>query len=342
MNKRNPNDEHELQLKQLDADHLLQDALASDPIDGPNVHVDKLISLSKRPKKAAPIARVNEFWSKLIPAGIATIVLLAIGLIAFWPGRIDRKQASPATELIERIREVESLSYLITETTDDDDTTSVYRQVYILGKHLKREEVGEKKTIKRRLIDATLQLAGQELPPDFHYFISNAKTGMNVSVRPSTKSFVVLTKQITYNLNTGEEKESDIKPYPEVDFYSQFQEIPADATDDLGEKMIDGRRAIGFGVKKKQRLQERSEEYWVDAETKLPLRIVIALTEAQHPAGFTLSAQKWVMSDFEFDCQLDESLFSTEPPDGYSVEDSSVMGIDVYGDEGGIFDDDEE
>ena len=35
----------------------------------------------------------------------------------------------------------------------------------------------------------------------------------------------------------------------------------------------------------------------------------------------------WVLTDFVFDEELDESLFSTEPPAGYTVETGKIIGI---------------
>ncbi|MCK4564081.1 MAG: hypothetical protein KAU94_05365 [Verrucomicrobia bacterium] len=65
----------------------------------------------------------------------------------------------------------------------------------------------------------------------------------------------------------------------------------------LGEKMVEERLAYGF--------KTDLYEVWVDKETELPLRMI------------------WpniIMSEFDFTTPVDEALFSTEPPEGYSLE----------------------
>ncbi|MBN1853180.1 MAG: hypothetical protein JW829_10670 [Pirellulales bacterium] len=75
----------------------------------------------------------------------------------------------------------------------------------------------------------------------------------------------------------------------------------------LGEKEIDGRRVVGY------RITGRGQVYelWGDPKTGLP--VLIEGTMAM------FSNTKTVMSDFEFDMEMDESLFSIEPPTGYDV-----------------------
>lgn len=77
--------------------------------------------------------------------------------------------------------------------------------------------------------------------------------------------------------------------------------------EDLGMKEIDGRTVQGF---------RKTDEYnditiWADIETRLPIR-----AEFLH----VKTGQTIVMSDYNFDVDFDESLFSTTAPEGYTVE----------------------
>jgi hypothetical protein len=75
----------------------------------------------------------------------------------------------------------------------------------------------------------------------------------------------------------------------------------------LGEKVIDGVRAVGF------RLDDKtgSTDVWADPKTSLPIRVETTfLTEPRVDL---------VMTNFQYDVELDESLFSFEPPKGYTV-----------------------
>ena len=80
--------------------------------------------------------------------------------------------------------------------------------------------------------------------------------------------------------------------------------IGSDSAKEVGEKEIAGRRAKGW--------QATEEDWlitiWADAKTAALLQ-----------ADLEVANTKMVMSDFEFDRELDESLFSLTPPKGYTV-----------------------
>jgi hypothetical protein len=77
----------------------------------------------------------------------------------------------------------------------------------------------------------------------------------------------------------------------------------------LGEKVVDGRRLAGY------RLAGRGMIYelWGDPKTGLPVRI-----ESSSPGNPNAKPSIW--TDFVFNAELDESLFSMEPPAGYRVK----------------------
>jgi len=95
-------------------------------------------------------------------------------------------------------------------------------------------------------------------------------------------------------------------PTNDPDLLRMLAEMRDGETDDLGVQEIDGRMARGFhGVR------GRSDfTVWADPETGLPVRVKIR----QDGLARTL-----VMSDFEWDAEMDESLFSTTAPEGYTV-----------------------
>jgi hypothetical protein len=94
-------------------------------------------------------------------------------------------------------------------------------------------------------------------------------------------------------------------------FLSPKADIPADA-EPLGTKQIGGREAVGFRIRLKRDatdfLMGDVSEIWVDAKTK---RLVLAETRD--------AERRWVstLKDFIFDQDLDDSLFSVAPPEGY-------------------------
>jgi hypothetical protein len=76
----------------------------------------------------------------------------------------------------------------------------------------------------------------------------------------------------------------------------------------LGKQEIEGRLAEGFEMRKQTEVQR----LWVDIETGMPVRLKVA--DPDSPDNY------FVIDDFRFDIELDESLFSVAPPPGYTVE----------------------
>lgn len=76
----------------------------------------------------------------------------------------------------------------------------------------------------------------------------------------------------------------------------------------LGEKEIDGRKVVGFHISS----QPHDLILWGDPKTGLPVRVEMT-------SGMEGSV-KATFSDFVFNVDMDESLFSLEPPAGYTVQ----------------------
>ena len=76
----------------------------------------------------------------------------------------------------------------------------------------------------------------------------------------------------------------------------------------LGKKEIDGREAVGFRVN----ANGMDMTLWADPETARPIRIEVGMDMG---AGVHM-----VMNNFRYDVDLDPSLFSLEPPAGYSTQ----------------------
>ena len=85
------------------------------------------------------------------------------------------------------------------------------------------------------------------------------------------------------------------------------QDNPKIKREPLGEKEIDGRRVVGFHIS----IQGSALDLWGDPKTGLPVRIEMTM-------GID-GNMKATMSDFAFNVDMDESLFSVDPPAGYTV-----------------------
>jgi hypothetical protein len=85
------------------------------------------------------------------------------------------------------------------------------------------------------------------------------------------------------------------------------RDIPDVKRESLGEKEIDGRQVVGFRIS----LPAAVFNVWGDPKTGLPVRMEATMA--------LMPDMKVTMSDFAFNVEMDESLFSVEPPAGYEV-----------------------
>ncbi len=110
------------------------------------------------------------------------------------------------------------------------------------------------------------------------------------------------------------EKElTGIGPARDPDLLQVLANAAPDAAVSLGEKTIDGRRAQGFHIPD----PVNDWTVWVDPQTLLPIRIELRQPQIQ---------RTMLMTDFDFDTPLDDALFDTTAPAGYSVERTAVDG----------------
>ena len=79
----------------------------------------------------------------------------------------------------------------------------------------------------------------------------------------------------------------------------------------LGRKEIDGRAVVGFRTHNNM----LDMTVWADLQTARPVRIELYLPSYD---------SRGVMSNFRYDMELDPSLFSLEPPAGYTIQNMAV------------------
>lgn len=89
----------------------------------------------------------------------------------------------------------------------------------------------------------------------------------------------------------------------------ELKRLRLSAEKDLGQKEIDGRTAKGFQIRK----EGTDWIIWVDPDTAYPVRIEFTGT-------VLMGGTKAVMDHFQFNVDLDASLFALTVPEGYAVE----------------------
>lgn len=129
---------------------------------------------------------------------------------------------------------------------------------------------------------------------------------------PSTKTATVIELK---NLPPGRES-----PFGKT--FQGLRKLVVDAQSDktskaerLGVKTIDGRPTEGFRIQ----LGSLEVKIWADPKTSLPVRVEQTTTSGPKV--------RHVMSDFQVEVDLDESLFSLDVPDSYSFENTVELDV---------------
>ncbi len=134
--------------------------------------------------------------------------------------------------------------------------------------------------------------------------IQDWSQGKSLTLLPASKTATVLTSSSNRKDKTPENGGFFV-------FFRLFQHVAEDKPgiehESLGEKEIDGRKVVGFHIIS----QPHDLIMWGDPKTGLPVRVEIT-------SGIEGSV-KATLSDFVFNVDMDESLFSLEPPAGYTV-----------------------
>jgi len=279
--------------------------------DGPSRQLveetcERLRSLEAAPRRDPQLKTRRTIMFQIVRySGVtAALALLAVGV---WSLVMDRSAGLAFAEVQEQVKKVRSVRYIETRTDPQPDGGApviTERRHFVLGRYLQRTE--------------TLDRDGQ---PDY-ISISDAEHGTNVVIQPNAKRFVILSTQVETDFDGTNQTETEITPSPEADIYKVVSEVPGEAKP-LPEKTIDNRRVLGFFFEEHGGGYTWKRTYWVDPETKLPVRIEISARSDDKRLG----PSDWVQAGFVFDEKLDTSLFSTTPPAEYQVETQKLRGI---------------
>lgn len=245
-------------------------------------------------------------------AAAAVIFILAVGGVALW---FHGAGATPAlAEFVKAILDAKSVKYKSTvEMTSlpsgivgtsglssDEQRELMKPKVSVvmeLGSHRSRHESGEGKSHMVEIWDGNL--------------------GKQLVLYPDEKRAMVIdfSKRPGQKAPPGSDRDSHVPrdpgSPPSVALFrrllSDTRNIPDVQQESLGEKLLDGRRVVGFRISHEGTVMS----VWGDPRTRLPVRV--ETTSALMPNV------KVTMTDFVFNVEMDESLFSVQPPAGYKV-----------------------
>lgn len=187
--------------------------------------------------------------------------------------------------------------YEVKSSVQDMDDFNLEKPKFVQHSFRQQLELSGEITIDMRVEYLTLSRRRQVYPDGKVEVIDMSETDLKtLTLEPSTKTAV---KEVSVGFGIHKD------PY----CLGIMQQTTAqEGRIDLGEKMIEGRLAYGF--------KNDTFEVWADKETKLPLMLIIQHHNSPEP-------RRIIMSEFDFTTPLDPALFSTEPPEGYSVTEES-------------------
>lgn len=288
-------------------DELLEravEAVLRDPIHDelPPDRVAQLAGLvrqaAEQPHPITLIERITYFlgicrWIMRHPvsrAAAAVIFVLALGGVALW------FHTAGATltfaDFVRTIVDAKTVKYKMTaETEGQPPLTSV--GMVLLPNRMRDE-------------------SRQKLPDGFEMrqvTITDYQKGKSIILNPEQK-----TAFVTTYINMPKDMASKSWFAKVRSLLLNARDKPEVKREPLGEKKIDGHKAIGYrlsghGVSD---IPGMVMSLWGDPKTGLPIRAEMTMWTSG-------KEMKLTMSDFVFNADLDESLFSVEPPAGYTA-----------------------
>ncbi len=221
----------------------------------------------------------------------------------------DSKSAGKTDSETELKKKYEEFSTRIKEYANDLETKLRQskpiesKRVWIQGRYLQRDE---------------------QLPYGSKMIsISNAETGETVTLDSTNKLCTLMKTQTIMGMKSGEKTVTQLKPRPDTDFYSGIAAIPSKDVRELPGKLINGKHTVGFEQVTENAGTTFIHTYWIDKETRLPVQIDAVMKQGDIVVGGATRSQ------FVFDQPVDASMFSTIPPEGYTVREGGFLSLDI-------------
>lgn len=291
---------------------------------------------------SSPIVLVRTFGVKLMrPRNLAAIAVA--GLLIVLGTQLLPIQPSgnfAFAEVLEQVRKTKSAQYTEMSTLpmpDGKPGPTLVGHVKIIGDRLKRTELDVQLNHGENdhrdflgpwghsveIIDLNQKKKATLYPEVKGYMImpwrgtfAGAYVLPPEEVKKQSKEAGVNTKT-TNTFVAGEFNWDLAKPDPQMDIYELIRHVPPDRAKKLEEKIMNGKRAVGFLVEQDEKpaniTTKWRHSWWVDPATKLPMQLEISWRSDAKGFG----GEK-VISDIVFDAPVDPVLFSIDLPAGYT------------------------
>jgi outer membrane lipoprotein-sorting protein len=233
---------------------------------------------------------------RITKLAVAATILMAFGSLVFWMTSGGGSTNIAFAEVAKALDSMRSVTYDFTseiKSPVDGKTTTINTKGYFLAPSLERAEMSmsigsaKDKVSSIMILDCLAAKGITLLPEQKKAMIINIST-TEKSTGGTSNMFETVRRLIREgSTSSGEKVES------------------------LGKKEIDGSLAVGF----RTRNNMADMSLWADPQTARLVRVEFDRFGGDGHA---------VMSNFHYDMKLDPSLFSLEPPAGYTVETQTV------------------
>lgn len=247
---------------------------------------------------------------------IAVAVLCGLLLVMAWFAGINSNDNLAFAEVVKRVGQARSVKYVELNWAVNNDGyrgPKTETTVYISGRYLER--------VERRQVSE-----GDELPegqhwvrqPEHYITISDLEKGIYVNLFPKEKLYSRNDTVMGLSQDGMMFIERRVKPRPGADLHASMSNVPFDKAEKIPSRRIDDRLVFGYRITEKIEKEDGIDYweriYWVDPDTKLPVRIEVSHNSTRPRTA----SSRWIQRDIEFNVDLDKTLFSTEIPPGYT------------------------
>ena len=219
---------------------------------------------------------------------VAAAVLVATGGLFYLGGTYLIGASMAFEEVAQKLHDAHTFSYVMTMEFPNAKTIITVRQLF--------KEPG---------LVRSETLPGGAVPANGPIMILDSKAGKTLAIDPAAKSAVVFEGMLP-----GPRHEQDLAT-SEV---QHLRNLVQKKGEPLGAKTFGKVQTQGFRVKDDTGYETT---IWVNPQTRLPVQVEVTGKAGDTPFHSTIR-------DFELDPKLDDSLFSLEPPPGYT---SSKLGL---------------
>jgi hypothetical protein len=231
----------------------------------------------------------------VLPTTTAAVALVVLVGFVFW----FHSGATPAfADYLEPILNPKTVTYKI--TSERTSPRSGMARMTGLAAETQKDSM-KATTAKVMMLDANRSRTEWDFKT---VEISDTDQGKKLFLYPAEKR-AVLYDSINKPKNRKRNGDDPVAHYRSL--LLDARDKPDVKRESLGEKDIDGRRVVGFRISRPGMVMS----LWGDPKTGLP--VLVETTTAIMPNI------KTIMSDFEFNVKMDESLFSLKAPAGYEV-----------------------